>query len=130
MKDSTAELKVLFFTCTNSLLYIAGADYNAPSLPVSLSADNVESCVQIPIVDDVVIDPDEEFLVLLQTVSTIAIIRAGRESATVTITDNDQGKYYRLIHPSKAAILQKITATVDLPTFYPILECFRTSEKH
>ena len=48
----------------------------------------------MPIVDDVSDDPNEDFSVLLEIDSTIAIVRAGRKSATVTITDNDQCKYY------------------------------------
>ena len=61
-------------------------------MDVSLSASETQDCVQIPIVDDTVLDPNEVFRVTLTTSTAGATVRSGLDSATVTITDNDQRK--------------------------------------
>ena len=68
------------------------SDFGSQAMAVSLSASQTQDCVQIPIVNDVILDPNEVFEVTLTTTTTGATVRSGLDSATVTITDDDQGK--------------------------------------
>lgn len=63
---------------------------------VTLSAAEPTFCIQIPIVDDAIRDPDELFEVVLTTSFASVVVRPSLSSAPVLITDNDEGKL--LIH--------------------------------
>lgn len=65
----------------------AGADYTAVT-SASLSAGTTHMVV-IPIAGDVIVEPDETFVVTLAAVGAAYTIDAAASSSTVTITDND-----------------------------------------
>ena len=65
----------------------AGADYTAVT-SASLSAGTTHTVV-IPIAGDVIVEPDETFVVTLAAVGAAYTIDAAASSSTVTIEDND-----------------------------------------
>ena len=72
-------------------------DFNAQSLTVTLSANNPRDCVHVAVIDDQDLEPSEIFTIVLTTNHINATISVVRESATVTIIDNepsDQGWDY------------------------------------
>ena len=68
------------------LLSSATTDFDPQQMTVSLSADQLRACVQVSIVDDMLVDPDEVFDVSL-TISTGVAIRQGRGVAQVNIVE-------------------------------------------
>ena len=68
------------------------SDFGNQPMSVTLSASEPRGCVQVSIVDDVVVDPNEVFAVTLTTTTAGATVRSGLDAATVTITDDDQRK--------------------------------------
>ena len=58
-------------------------------MAVTLSASQMRDCVQIPIVNDDIFDPNEVFSVVLTTTTAGAVIRSDLSSADVTIGDDD-----------------------------------------
>ena len=64
-------------------------DFSTEGLGVTLSAAQQRDCVQVDIVDDAIVDPDEIFIVNLVTNTPGTVVRAGRGTAQVTIVDND-----------------------------------------
>ena len=69
------------------LLSSATTDFDPQQITVSLSADQLQACVQVAIVDDTIVDPNEVFDVSL-IISTLGVaIRQGREVAQVNIVE-------------------------------------------
>ena len=68
-------------------------DYDLSPLPIipPLSATQTRTCIQVPIVDDVIADDNEVFQVSLST-NQFATSVVGIATAIVTINDNDQGQ--------------------------------------
>ena len=62
-------------------------------MSVTLSPSQPMDCIQVAIVNDIIADPDEVFEVVLTTNTVNAIVLDGGDTATVTITDDEIGKY-------------------------------------
>ena len=77
----------MFLICFSAI-----SDFSTQTMGVTLSATQLRDCVQLSIVDDNVLDPDEVFRVTLTTSTAGATVRSDLSSATVTITDDDMGK--------------------------------------
>ena len=60
-------------------------------MPVFLDENNLGSCIEIAVIDDLIIEGTEMFSVVLQATSSNAFVVDGRGTATVSIVDNDQG---------------------------------------
>ena len=60
-------------------------DFNAEPLTVNLDSTQLRDCVQIPIVEDALLDPNEMFSVVLTTNTPGVVVRSGRDSAQVII---------------------------------------------
>lgn len=75
-------------------------DFNPQPMAVQLSAASPVACVRIPIVNDIIRDPDEVFEVELTTPFARAVVSPQLRVADVVITDNDDGKTY-IIHHSQ-----------------------------
>ena len=69
----------------NALFSPATDDFNADPLTVNLNATQLRDCVQIPIVEDALLDPNEMFSVVLTTNTPGVVVRPGRDSAQVII---------------------------------------------
>ena len=86
-------------------------------MSVTLSADQLTECVEINIVDDADLDPDEEFTLVLST-TTGATVRPSVGTAQVNITDNEQGKLmnasFLLINCTQTSRQYIITSTCDV----------------
>ena len=59
---------------------------------VTLSLSQPRDCIQVAIVNDNILDPNEVFEVVLTTTTVNAMVLAGGDTATVTITDDEIGK--------------------------------------
>ena len=75
------------------ICFSAFVDFDAQVMDVSLSANETRDCVQIPIINDTVLDPNEVFRVTLTTSTAGATVRSSLDSATVTIIDDEPCKY-------------------------------------
>ena len=62
-------------------------------MTVTLSSSQPRDCIEIAIVNDVIAEPNEVFEVVLTTDTDDAVVLDGADTATITITDNDIGKY-------------------------------------
>ena len=82
-------MTVLFQVKT--LHFPATADYNPSPFTITLSASQTRACIQVPIVNDVLAEDNEVFQVSLST-NQFATSVVGIATATVTISDNDQGQ--------------------------------------
>ena len=56
-------------------------------MTVSLSANQLRACVQVVIITDTLVDPDEVFDVSLTTSTSGVAVRLGREVAQVNIVE-------------------------------------------
>ena len=65
----------------------AVADFLPQQMTVSLSADQLRACVQVVIITDTLVDPDEVFDVSLTTSTSGVAVRLGREVAQVNIVE-------------------------------------------
>lgn len=83
-----------FTTNANFFIY-----YTAPRDYISLNEDitfhpaaNVQTeCRMVVIIDDMVLEADEEFLILLETNDSRVSLTMDNATASVFITDNEQG---------------------------------------
>ena len=69
------------------LLSSAAVDFLPQQMTVSLSADQLRACVQVAIVEDTIVDPNEVFDVSLTTSTSGVAVRLGRELARVNISE-------------------------------------------
>ena len=90
------------------------SDYANQTVSVTLSASRLTECVQINLVDDADLDPDEEFTLVLST-TTGATVNNNFRSALVTITDNEQGK---LMNTSSVNLVHRLD---DMCTLLPLV---------
>ena len=77
------------FFITRCLSHFAASDFQVDTLPVTISRTQPRDCVTFRVTDDAVVDPGEFFNVILVSLSGFATVRPSRESAVVTIDDND-----------------------------------------
>ena len=80
--------------CASNLsrfLFSAGDDYSSTAIPITLSEGETRTCVRVPIRDDIILEDDEVFQVILRTNHINATV-AGIAIANVTIADNDLGQ--------------------------------------
>ena len=70
------------------LLPVAVNDYQAGPYTISFAEGQTRACTDIPIVDDEVHEPDQDFIVSMEVPSGLPL-RPG-ENATVTINDDDR----------------------------------------
>lgn len=66
-------------------------DYSPQAMNVVLSLAQQSDCIQVAIVNDAVVDPNEVFNVVLTTNANVNVARA---TATVSIDDDDVGKWF------------------------------------
>ena len=62
-------------------------------MTVTLSLSEPRDCIQVDIENDNILDPNEVFEVVLTTNTVNAAVLGGADTATVTINDNEIGKY-------------------------------------
>ena len=67
-------------------------DLSGAVLPLIATPTDVNPCVRVSIIDDIVLDDLEEFGVLLTSGNPGISVRPARNSATVTILDDDNCK--------------------------------------
>ena len=72
---------------SNDFLSLVGIDYTLTSLGLTLHPNGRRSCVNIQIVDDLIVEGTEQFELTLQSVS--AGVSFERQSTVVVIEDND-----------------------------------------
>ena len=65
----------------------AVADFLPQQMTVSLSADQLRACVQVAIIADAIVEPNEVFDVGLTTSTSGVAVRLGREVAQVNILE-------------------------------------------
>ena len=78
----------------------AGADFNQISAQLSLSANSLQQCVSVGIVDDTIFEDNEIFTAVLTTADPQVTV-LDPPSAVITILDNDGipvNILYRMIH--------------------------------
>ena len=70
-------------------------DFEVATRPIQLDLSTTpivrRACVTYGVANDVVVDPNEIFDVILETSTMFASVRALSSSATVTIIDDDEG---------------------------------------
>ena len=64
-----------------------GLDFALVRMSLIFMQDNIIQCVEIPIMDDIILENDEFFIVSLGT--TDGAVNILQDQAVVTITDND-----------------------------------------
>ena len=70
--------------------YAAGMDYNATIQPAEIQTTQTQLPIEIPIVDDSILEIDESFTVILTVAGDDSnVILGPQNTARVTITDND-----------------------------------------
>jgi hypothetical protein len=77
---------------TNSGTATAGSDYTTTSGTLNFAAGDLSENISVPILDDAVIEPSEQFTLTLSNPSGDATLGAGNP-ATVTITDFEPGQF-------------------------------------
>ena len=69
------------------LLYIAGSDYTGLSQTIIFTPSMTEVNITVDTIDDQIVEPEENFLVILSTDSSV--VQLGISDADVIIEDND-----------------------------------------
>jgi len=87
--DSSAPLTVDFTTADNTAF--AGVDYQAVATTVTFAAGSGSVLVPVPIIDNNVVAPDKVVNLALVNPGAGAALVAGRDTATLTIKDDDVG---------------------------------------
>ena len=64
-------------------------DYNSLSIPLQFGKCEVKQCFNVTINDNLKVEPDEEFTLVLESPSHAAIVELNPQIATVTILDDD-----------------------------------------
>ena len=64
-------------------------DYNFLSIPLQFGKCEVKQCFNVTINDNLKVEPDEEFTLVLESPSHAAIVELNPQIATVTIVDDD-----------------------------------------
>ena len=81
------------------LISLANDDFDPDPLTVILSEVQPRDCVQVPIVGDALLDPNEMFNVVLTTSTPGVTVRSGRDSAQVIIDPRKMINFsFRTIH--------------------------------
>ena len=73
--------------CVHHLIPPAGVDYEAVTTNLTFNASIPTQVVTIPILDDLIVESDKSFNVILTTVDTAVTLRS--QTASVTIRDDD-----------------------------------------
>ncbi|HEY2992252.1 MAG TPA: Calx-beta domain-containing protein [Methylomirabilota bacterium] len=87
--DISAPLTVDFTTADNTA--VAGVDYQAVATTVTFPAGSGSVLVPVPIIDNNVVAPDKVVNLTLTNPGAGAALVAGRDTATLTIKDDDVG---------------------------------------
>ena len=69
------------------LLYIAGSDYTGLSKTIIFTPSMTKVNITVDTIDDQIVEPEENFLVILSTDSSV--VQLGISDADVIIEDND-----------------------------------------
>lgn len=76
------------FHCFYAPLAVAGEDYTALSVDITISAGETVYQVDVPLIDDEAVEGEENFSVFLSTTDTALLIST--EIAAVTVKDDDR----------------------------------------
>ena len=76
------------FHCFYAPLSVAGEDYTALSVDITISAGETVYQVEVPLIDDEAVEGEENFSVFLSTTDTALLIST--ETATVAVKDDDR----------------------------------------
>jgi Calx-beta domain/Domain of unknown function DUF11 len=94
----------------------SGSDYTALSGTVTILAGATTATITIPIINDVVVDPNETVIVTLTSVSSGLATLGATLVATVTITDNDVASLTvsKAVNQSNISSPQTLTYTITV----------------
>ena len=83
--------KIIFILCIFHMpliFFVIGEDYVAQTFqPLVFTADEVQNCINIEIVDDTIVEPNENFSLVLST--SEERVTLSPDSAEIIILDND-----------------------------------------
>lgn len=102
-----------YFSLSHSLLLVVGVDFVLTSVSLTLNPNVTRSCVNIDIVDDLIIEGTEQFELNLQSFGA-GVVSIVRQSIVIVIQDNDC-KFLNSVH-----IIIPVSYFIDEVIIFPL----------